>query len=166
MDHAESLLARSRRVEVTGPHGADGSLRANRFGSVATKHEGARTAYVVALPDLPGGGGPATAAEQLPVRLEHLLLDWLDADVAAGEARLVDRQQRLVEQTADAELVARLLAEPGVDPNAAASVSDGHGVDHYTPLTGAASASSQSSARCSRPTNTRSTATTGTPPLG
>jgi hypothetical protein len=51
---------------VTGPRAADGSLRANRFGRlpganrfVATKHEGARTAYVVALPDLPGGGGPA-----------------------------------------------------------------------------------------------------------
>jgi ankyrin repeat protein len=70
---------------------------------------------------------------------EHLALDWLDADVAPGEARLASRQQRLVEQTADVELVARLLAEPGVDPNAAASVSDSHGVlDPYTPLTRAA----------------------------
>ena len=124
---------------MTGPRGAGGSLRANHFGSVATKHEGARTAYVVALPDLPGGGGPAAIAVQLPVGLEHLALDWLDADAAAGEARLAGRQQRLVEQTADAELVARLLAEPDVDPNAAASVSDGHGdIDHYTPLTRAA----------------------------
>ena len=124
---------------MTGPRGADGSLRANRFGSVATKHEGARTAYVVALPDLPGGGGPAAAAEQLAVGLEHLVLDWLDADAAPGEATLAGRQQRLVEQTADVELVARLLAEPGVDPNAAAHVSDGNGhVDPYTPLTRAA----------------------------
>ena len=93
MDHAEYVLARSRRVEVTGPRGADGSLRANRFGSVATKHVGARTAYVVALPDLPGGGGAAAAAGQLAVGLEHLALDWLDADVAPGEARLVGRQR-------------------------------------------------------------------------
>jgi hypothetical protein len=123
---------------VTGPRGADGGLRANRFGSVAAMAS-SRTAYVVALPNLPGGGGPATAAEQLPVGLEHLSLDWLDADAARGETRLVDRHQRLVEQTADGELVGRLLAEAGVDPNAAASVSDGHGdADHYTPLTRAA----------------------------
>jgi hypothetical protein len=132
------LLAWSRRVEVTGPRGADGSLRANRFGSVATKHEATnmvamsprRTAYVVALPDLPGGRGPTAAVEQLAVGLEHLALDWLDADAAPGEARLVGMHQRLVEQTADGELVSRLLAEPGVDPNTAASV--------YTPLTHAA----------------------------
>ena len=126
---------------MTGPRGTDGSLRANRFGGVATKHEGARTAYVVAL----YCGWRilrtycAADAEQLVVPLEHLALDWLDADVAPGEARLASRQQRLVEQTADAELVARLLAEPGVDPNAAARVSDGHGgVDPYTPLARAA----------------------------
>jgi ankyrin repeat protein len=89
---------------------------------------------VVALPDLPGGRGPTAAVEQLAVGLEHLALDWLDADAAPGEARLVGMHQRLVEQTADGELVSRLLAEPGVDPNAAASVSDGHGeVDPYTP---------------------------------
>jgi ankyrin repeat protein len=131
---------------VTGPRGADGSLRANRFGSVATKHVGvhavctrAQTAYVVALPDLPSGGSPSAAAEQLAVGLEHLALDWFDADAAPGEARLVGRQQRLVEQTADPELVARLLAEPGVDPNASTCVSAGHGdLDHYTPLTRAA----------------------------
>jgi hypothetical protein len=132
----------SRRVEVTGPRGADGSLRANRFGSVATKYEATdvvamsprRTAYVVTLPPRPW-----RAAEHLAVGLEHLALDWLDADAAPREARLAGRQQRLVEQTADGELVARLLAEPGVDPNAAASVSDGHGdVDPYTPLTRAA----------------------------
>jgi hypothetical protein len=116
----------------------DGSLRANRFGSVVTKHEDTdmaamnprRTAYVVALPDLPDGSGPAAAVEQLVVGLEHLALDWLDADAAPGEARLVGRHQRLIEQTADGELVARLLAELGVDPNAVASV--------YTPLTHAA----------------------------
>jgi hypothetical protein len=54
-----------------------------------------RTAYVVALPDLPGGGGPATAAEQLAVDLEHVALDWLDADAVPGEMRLAGRQQRL-----------------------------------------------------------------------
>ena len=75
---------------MTGPRGADGSLRANRFGSVATKHEGARTAYVVALPDLPGGGGPATAAEQLE-RLRELFaqarsyVDRQDQATQAGQ---------------------------------------------------------------------------------
>ena len=103
---------------MTGPRGADGSLRANRFGSVAAMVSSRSTAYVVALPDLPGGGGPATAAEQLEVDLEHLALDWLDADAAAGEARLAGTQQRLVEQTANGELVGQLLAAPGVDPNA------------------------------------------------
>ena len=120
---------------MTGPRGADGSLRANRFGSVAAMVS-SRTAYVVALPDLPGGGGPAAAAEQLYTLLEHLALDWLDADAAPGEARLAGRQQRLVEQTADGELVARLLAEPGVDPNAAADFTEPHGeTSNCTPLT-------------------------------
>ena len=124
---------------MTGPRGADGSLRANRFGSVAAMATSRSTAYVVALPDLPGGGGPAAAAEQLAVGSEHLALDWLDADTAPGEARLMinplmpaGTHQRLAEQTADAELVGRLLLEPGVDPNAVVSVSDGHGeVDKY-----------------------------------
>jgi hypothetical protein len=123
---------------VTGPRGTDGSLRTNRFGRVATKQV---TAYVVTLqlPQLVTLQLPASAAEQLAVGLEHLALDWLDADAAPGEARLVGRQQRLVEQTADGELVSRLLAEPGVDPNGAASVSDGHGnANPYTPLTRAA----------------------------
>jgi hypothetical protein len=127
---------------VTGSCRADGSLCTNRFGNVATKHEVTdmaamsprRTADMVALPDLPGGGAAASAAEQLAVGLEHLALDWLDADQLFQ--RLAGRQQRLVEQMADVELVARLLGEPGVDPNAAVSVSDGHGeVDLYTPLT-------------------------------
>jgi ankyrin repeat protein len=133
------LLGRSRRVEVTGPRGADGSLRGNRFGSVAVCYTalGSPAAYLVALPDFPGGGGgSATATERLAVGLEHLALDWLDAGAAPGEARLVGRQQRLVEQTVDGELVGRLLAEPGVDPNAVADVLDARGqVDHYTPLT-------------------------------
>jgi ankyrin repeat protein len=48
----------------------------------------------------------------------------------------VGRQHRIVEQTADGELVAWLLVEPGVDPNAAVRVSYGHeDVDHYAPLT-------------------------------
>jgi ankyrin repeat protein len=111
------LLGRSRRVEVTGPREADGSLRANRFGSVAGqfKVSGKVTMYLVALPDL------STTPEQVAVDLEHLALDWLDADVALGEAMLVTRRERLIEQTVDAELVARLLAEPGIDPNAAAA---------------------------------------------
>ena len=114
---------------MTSPREADGSLRADRSGSVATSPS--RTAEGLCWVSLPDGRKLKS--------LEHLALDWLDADAAPGEARLVGRQQRLVEQTADAELVARLLAEPGVDPNAAASVSDGHGdVDPYTPLTRAA----------------------------
>jgi hypothetical protein len=60
----------------------------------------------------------------------RLALGWLDADAAPEEARLAGRQQRLAERPADGELVVRLLAEPGVDPGAAASV--------YTPLARAA----------------------------
>jgi ankyrin repeat protein len=94
----------------------------------------------VLLPDAAAPGAPDSAWVRVAVGLEHLALDWLDADAAAPrEARLAGRQQRLVEQTADGELVARLLAESGVDPNATASVSDGHGdAAHYTPLTHAA----------------------------
>jgi hypothetical protein len=51
--------------------------------------------------------------------LEHLALDWLDADVAPAEARSLGRRERLVVQTADAALIGRLLAEPGADPNVA-----------------------------------------------
>jgi hypothetical protein len=111
------LLARSRRVEVTGPRGADGSLRADRFGRVAAApRRTADGAYLVALlPDHSGDGGPATAAERVTVGLEHLALDWLDADAAPGEARRLGRRERLVEQTADGELVGRLLAEVGMD---------------------------------------------------
>jgi hypothetical protein len=42
------------------------------------------------------------------VGLKHLALDWLDADAAPGEVRslqLLGSRQRLVEQTADIELV-------------------------------------------------------------
>jgi ankyrin repeat protein len=74
--------------------------------------------------------------------LEHLALDWLDADAAPGEARSLGRQQRLLEQTADGELVGRLLAELGVDPDAAVEMvatTDGDEVTtKFTPLTRAA----------------------------
>jgi hypothetical protein len=87
--------------------------------------------------------GPAIAVENVTVGLEHLALDWLDADAAPGEARSPGRQQRLVEQTADGELVGRLLAEVGVDVDAAVDVDGpGHhaadGTIAYTPLTCAA----------------------------
>ena len=61
--------------------------------------------------------------------------DWLDPNSSQSSARarkLAGGRQRLVEQTADAELVARLLAEAGVDVDAAvgsgAANSRGHGV--------------------------------------
>ena len=54
---------------MTGPHRADGSLRANRFGSVAdmlavnpSAPRTAEGAYWVLLPDLPGGGPTAACA--------------------------------------------------------------------------------------------------------
>ena len=50
----------------------------------------------------------ARAAEHRTVGLKHLALDWLDADAAPGEVRslqLLGSRQRLVEQTADIELV-------------------------------------------------------------
>ena len=132
------MLGRSRRVEVTGPRGANGSLCTNRFGNVATKHKvmdmaamsPRRTAYVVALPNLPGGAAPR--APRSNWWLAWSTWHWTGLTRTSSFQRLAGRHQRLVEQTADVELVARLLAEPGVDPNAAASVSDGHGeVDKY-----------------------------------
>ena len=77
MDHAESLLARSRRVEVTGPRGADGSLRANRFGSVATSTNSSRAdgAYWVLLPDAAAPGAPDSVGVRVAVGLEHLALE-------------------------------------------------------------------------------------------
>jgi ankyrin repeat protein len=130
-------------------------LRANRFGRVATNPRravdgvgaglvGAGFAgyYLVLLPDVPVGGSSATVGGHLVMGLEHLALDWLDADAAPGKARLVGRQQRLVEQTADGELVGRLLAEAGVDPNAVADAASPWGargeLANYTPLTHAA----------------------------
>ena len=102
-------------------------MRADRFGSVATSPS--RTvegAYWVLLPDAAAPGAPGVG-ERVAVGLEHLALDWLDADAAPGEARPAGRQQRLVEQTADGELVARLLAEPGTDPNTAVDNTESNG---------------------------------------
>ena len=56
------MLARWRRVEVTGPRGVDGGLRANRFGSVAGR--AADGACLVPVPDQPAA----------VVGLEHLAL--------------------------------------------------------------------------------------------
>jgi hypothetical protein len=97
-----TLLARSCRVEVTGPRGADGSLRANRFGSVATNHNGFRTADGAYLIDIPNPkfaiNNLQFAAEHVAVGLEHLVLDWFNADVAPGGARRrLGRRERLVE---------------------------------------------------------------------
>ena len=100
---------------MTGPRGADGSLRADRFGIVAgAPRRTADGAYLVALPDHSGGGGPATAEviagvvvgieQPAPPLVHHLIippadlaLDWLDADAAPGEARRLGRRGRLVE---------------------------------------------------------------------
>jgi hypothetical protein len=79
---------------------------------------------------------------RVPVDAQYLALDWLDADAASGAARSLQQlgsQQRLVEQTADAELVARLLAEAGVDVDAAVRIAAPNGqATTYTPLTHAA----------------------------
>jgi hypothetical protein len=98
-----------------------------RAGRLNTKHAGS----------FPARAAVALSSARAAVSLEHhqpqhlrLALGWLDADAAPEEARLAGRQQRLAERPADGELVVRLLAEPGVDPGAAASV--------YTPLARAA----------------------------
>jgi hypothetical protein len=124
-------------------------LRANRFGSVAARlgaypvagdHGRPRITYLVELlPDQPGGGGGPATAERVAVGGAQLALDWLDAGVAPGEARRLGRRERLVEQTANSELVGRLLAEAGVDVDVTVDTTDADGdKESVTPLTHAA----------------------------
>jgi ankyrin repeat protein len=96
-------------------------------------------AYLVALPK--NNYGTYLAAERVVVGLEHLALDWLDADAARGQARRLGRRERLIEQTVDGELVGRLLAEAGVDVDVDVTVdtTDADGdKESVTPLTRAA----------------------------
>jgi hypothetical protein len=78
---------------VTGPRGADGRLFAGRFGSVATSpSRTAGGASWVLLPDAAAPGAPERVGVRVAVGLEHLALDWLDADAAPGEARPAGRR--------------------------------------------------------------------------
>ena len=70
-------------MEVTGPGGDDGGLRTNRFGSVTSDgmpgiYEMQRMddEYLVSfcIDHIPG----AVAVQPVAVRVEHLVLDWLD----------------------------------------------------------------------------------------
>ena len=71
---------------MTGPRGADGSLRANRFGSVSSQAAGV---YHVHLPDQPGGDGTGASTYDRPPELGANGEETAKGKAADGSHRLV-----------------------------------------------------------------------------